>query len=105
MSLKWTDETGYSQTEKPPRVPRVWRAKVPGMKISVHRYHGLQGWYLTCLDLDIELQALKPEDVAQARIQASAMIQVALEKRIKAYQSVIEKICEPGALPMEERDR
>jgi hypothetical protein len=94
MSVKWKDETSYSQGEAHPRTPRVWRADLPGVTFKVHRYHGCAGWFLTCRVFEIDTLQLKPESLVEARAQATAKIQIELEKRIKQYQQAVEIICE-----------
>lgn len=93
MTVKWKDETGYSQTEAHPRTPRVWRADLPGVTFKVQRYHGCVGWFLTCRTFEIELREMKSEALAEAQTQALAMMQIELEKRIKQYQQAVEIIC------------
>jgi hypothetical protein len=44
--VQWKDTTSYSYTDKE-RIPRIWEATIGSIRLSVHRYVGLDGWYLS----------------------------------------------------------
>lgn len=72
-----------------------WRAeafsgqKLGGMTISIHRYNGLEGWFLSCRDLGIETMELKSEGLIQA-VKESREI---LKKTVDKMQENINVFC------------
>ena len=68
----WKDETSYSRSDKE-RVPRVWELNDGLLLLCVHRWHGLDGWFMT-LRFDgaqmIEKRELKADDIEAAKVEA-----------------------------------
>ena len=44
----WKDVTGYGHGERGTAEPRAWELDLAGLRVTVHRLHGLPGWYGTC---------------------------------------------------------
>ena len=43
----WKNTTSYSRGDKE-RVPRSWSVELGRFRLSVHRYHGCDGWFASC---------------------------------------------------------
>jgi len=91
--IKWEDVTTYSRGDKE-RVPRVWQCKIAdAIVIKVHRFHALQGWFLTCSSFDISAWNLTDsEDVEDAKKAALEYVRGYLEREIRDYQRCIEEL-------------
>lgn len=44
----------------------IFRAEIGTMTISIHRYRGCEGWFLSCRDLGIDSRELKSQGLMQA---------------------------------------
>jgi hypothetical protein len=57
--MRWKDATTYSQGARGVAEPRVWALDIgDGIRVVVHRRHGLPGWFVTCYALQINNHAL-----------------------------------------------
>lgn len=68
----------------------IFRAKAGTMEITIHKYMGCEGWFLTCHDLGIEAMELKSESLIQATKESGEI----LKKTIAKIQKNIEKFCD-----------
>lgn len=93
--MEWKDATSYGQdARRGVTEPRIWEARFDSIRMSVHRVHGLDGWYLSCHQLGIDCSQLAvPTDTAdEAQRVGAARLTVELEERIASYRGVIEKL-------------
>lgn len=67
----------------------IYRAEIGGMTISIHRYNGFEGWFLSCRNLGIETMELKSEGLIQA-VKESREI---LKKTVDKMQENINVFC------------
>lgn len=76
--MKWTDSTIYSQSEKPPRVPRAWSLQIDkGFVITVTcgHIHYRPEWIMHCFALGIDTRPLaKGIDADAAQAEAIAIV-------------------------------
>lgn len=63
--VQWKDATSYSYNDKE-RVPRIWETTIGAIRLSVHRYIGLDGWYLSTNPDICSTRTLKGETHEQA---------------------------------------
>lgn len=68
----------------------IFRTKAGTMEITIHRYIGCEGWFLTCNDLGIKATELKSEGLMQA-VRESGEI---LKKTIDKMQKNINTFCD-----------
>jgi hypothetical protein len=73
---EWKDVTTYSQGEKE-RIPRIWEVRFGRARLSVHRVHGIDGWYATCLFWD--RKSLQSDTVDEAKREAVKLLETELE--------------------------
>lgn len=67
--VQWKDATSYSYNDKE-RVPRIWETTIGAIRLSVHRYIGLDGWYLSTNPDICSTRTLKGETHEQAKQEA-----------------------------------
>lgn len=70
--MKWKDTTSYSRGERDTVEPRQWELDLGGLRVCVHRYHGLDGWFGTgwfgtCHAMGVERQQLDSTTPADAQ--------------------------------------
>lgn len=68
----------------------VFQTKIGTIQISIHRYRGCEGWFLTCRDLGIETMELKSEGLMSA-VDESREI---LKKTVDKIQKNINMFCD-----------
>ena len=68
----------------------IFRAKAGTTEITVHRYRGCEGWFLTCRNLGIEARELKSEGLMQA-VKESGEI---LKRTVDRMQKNINTFCD-----------
>lgn len=66
---EWRDTTSYPQSDTE-RVPQTWEALPGGVRLSVTRYVGMDGWFIRCSTFDIDLDELLAEDIGAAKYEA-----------------------------------
>lgn len=66
MKAKWEDKSSYSQGETN-RVPTVWEINVGGVRVIVHRYHGLEGWFGSCYEMNVQRFQLQAVELEEAK--------------------------------------
>lgn len=64
----WQDTTSYRGDERGKVEPRVWTASREGLSINLHRWHGLDGWFVTCAVLRIDRVELPNADSQELSI-------------------------------------
>lgn len=84
----WEDRSSYSQGERGTKDPTIWELERDGIRISVHRWHGLSGWFLTCHALALERIQLASEAAAEAKEEAFAVLRLTLEKQMRTLHSL-----------------
>lgn len=96
MVVKWEDRTSYRQGERGNVEARIWYAEVvPRLRVSVHRIHRLDGWYVSCHDLGFVDRRLGEMDVDSAKEHGLAVMVEVLGERLKVYQAAIKAIMVP----------
>ena len=68
----------------------VFQTKIGTIQISIHRYKGCEGWFLTCRDLGIETMELKSEGL-MSEVNESREI---LKKTVDKIQKNINTFCD-----------
>jgi hypothetical protein len=73
--MKWKDATSYSRDDKE-KVPNAFQLENVSFRLSVHRMHRLQGWFLTCYDVGrlFEGRQLVAEDLEEAKKEAVDLV-------------------------------
>lgn len=72
--LTWKDESGYSHGQRGKVEPSVLTCEADYLTVTVHRLHGLQGWFLNCRALDMVDRALDSPELKFAQDQAVRMV-------------------------------
>lgn len=95
--MEWKDATSYRQGErqqKPPPEPRQWEARFGDIRISVHRVHRVDGWFLSCYQLGIDRRMLSvPTDSAEEAKQVAAVrLTEELQDRIEQYGKIVQAL-------------
>jgi len=89
MEMGWLDETPYSLSDKE-RIPRIWRYQFKDCwLLSVHKLHGLDGWFLDCYELRIKDHVLKHIEEDKAREEALYFIHDKLKKMILEVREAV----------------
>jgi hypothetical protein len=66
---EWKDATGYNRGERGTVEPRAWEMDLEGLRVSVHRFHGCDGWFGSCHAMGVDRLSLTCEEIADARVQ------------------------------------
>lgn len=66
---EWKDTTSYSRGERGTVEPRAWEIDLDGLRVTVHRYFDLEGWFGTCHAMGVDRQQLTCERIADAQAQ------------------------------------
>lgn len=72
--MNWTDTTGYARGQQGKKEPTEWTLKSGDLSISVHRYLGLPGWFVSCYQLNIDRKKLQSEDLKHAQVEALTIL-------------------------------
>ena len=85
MTLTWKDTTSYALGDKE-RVPTVWTAVgVPHIKITVHRWHGVEGeWFISAPPLFERRRASRGDDLEAAKAEALQRVRAAAAEILRA---------------------
>lgn len=67
----------------------IFHAKIGIMYVTIHRYAGCEGWFLSCPDLRIEARELKSKGLLQATREAGDI----LKNRIENLKRDIDVFC------------
>lgn len=70
----------------------IYRLKESELDISIHKVHGLEGWYLTCHKLQIDTLPLKTEDFNEAVERSQIII---IEKADSIYKAACKFVAKP----------
>lgn len=83
MSQRWRDETSYSRDDKE-RIPSVWAWRTKSMRVCVHRYLSLPGWYLSVSGGHISMTRhnLQTEDLGVAKEKALMTVVIQLRQLV-----------------------
>jgi hypothetical protein len=102
VSVRWKDTTSYRQGERGKVPPIEYEAEVGDARISVHRYLGLPGWFLTVRGLiEIDRDEIQTpdgdvmEDPKEAQERALHMVQEALATRLDEIERAIRALEAP----------
>lgn len=66
----WTDATSYSRGERGESEPRIWHLELDGLLVIVHRWHGLDGWFVTCHAMGVDKETLAAAALDSAKNEA-----------------------------------
>lgn len=83
----WRDETSYSKCDNV-KTPRVWVIGDSGAKVTVHRWVGLEGWFLTSGALGLDKYALQTLDVEDAKRKALVICSARLANQVAAFAKI-----------------
>lgn len=84
---QWKDESSYSRGERGTREPTVWR--MSDLRLSVHRYLNLPGWYMSAHDDGIDKHELKATDAEDAKREALQTLVDARKRRLGAARNAL----------------
>lgn len=87
---KWKDATSYSRDERGRVDPNAWELVVSDLRIVVHRWHGLEGWYGSCRDLGVEKMALAATVAESAQNEFLVVCRRLCERRAKALAALMD---------------
>lgn len=60
---EWKDATSYSRGERGTKEPSVMEMDLDGLRVSVHRLHGVEGlWFGSCYVMGVERHQLDSKD-------------------------------------------
>jgi len=86
--LTWRDVSSYERGERGTVESWAWSLDLAdGVQVTVHRWRGLGGWYVTCHVLKVDTEALSATTPAAARKQAMMVLRKRA-RRILAALSV-----------------
>lgn len=77
--VRWIDGTSYSRGERGVKPARAWDLDCK-LRMSVHRWHGCEGWYLTAPDLRLDKAPLKSADPDDAKAEAIRLVRARLRE-------------------------
>ena len=66
--------------------PSVWELKGAPGRLTVHRYIGLEGWFVTCRDLDLERHELRARGAEEAKQEALDLALDTITRKAAAWQ-------------------
>jgi hypothetical protein len=67
MSAAWQDRTSYSRGERGKREPSVWELDLNGLRVTVHRLHGIDDeWFGSCHAMAVDRKQLS-SDLTEAK--------------------------------------
>lgn len=78
--MKWKTNARYNQ---PVENGTIYTCE--NNKIQVHKYHGLEGWFLSCHDLGFNCTSLKGETFEQAVESAKFFVEARLKEINEVY--------------------
>lgn len=96
VKAKWTDASSYSRGERGNVEPSCWDLEGCLMRISVHRYHGCEGWFYSVPELSISGRSLAAKELEPAKIEAVTSIRSHLQSLTKS----LERIAVPSSEPV-----
>lgn len=89
---EWKDETGYTYSKPKSEQPvRVMTLEMDGMRLTVHRLHGLTGWFWSMQDSYRDLvrdRELTDGDLEEAKTLALQEATVLMQERTERYEQV-----------------
>lgn len=86
MAIVWKDATSYSRGGD--RTPKTWEVRTRSLRIIVTRCHGLEGWWLLCHDLGIEMhRTLSTDDLELAKANALNTVRDKLSTMLREIDS------------------
>lgn len=68
--MRWRDATSYSRGGRGTAEPTIWELDVDGLRVVVHRWHGLEGWFLSCHAMGVDKSALAATALESAQNEA-----------------------------------
>ena len=91
--IEWENETTYSKSD-PDRTPRVWALYFGAFRLSVHRIHQCDGWFVSC-DPFFNQREVESKNVEEVKIQAmgavSKLLREARDDVLRAIGGVVEQ--------------
>ena len=84
--MQWKDQTSYSQNEKD-RTPRVLTLEADNIRISVHRYIGLDGWFLSTRPDMFDKSTLVSTNIEDAKIEAIQKVTSRLLEMVESLKA------------------
>jgi len=84
--MEWVDESSYSRGQRGEVEPSVWELKGAPGRLTVHRYIGLEGWFVTCRDLDLERHELRARGAEEAKQEALDLALDTITRKAAAWQ-------------------
>lgn len=89
LKVDWQDQSSYSAGERGTKEPSVWETRVGDMRVTVHRYFGCTGWFLSCHVMGLSQVQLDSEGVDDAKAEALRAIRDLLKTRLRAFEGVV----------------
>ncbi len=90
MSAIWKDATKYSQGQKD-RVPTVYEARTPSLRVVVHRGRAFPGtWLLFVGELHVVQHDLHTDDHVEAKARALSFLSAHLQRLVAEIDELSE---------------
>jgi len=90
--IQWKDASKYDQRDKE-RIPNTWKVIINGFEVIVTRNIDYPDvWFLRCRTLDIDLRALRSNDIVYAKHEAILIFKMELLDRVGKMQEALETI-------------
>jgi hypothetical protein len=81
--IVWRDGSSYRQGERGAVDPTCWRAEVGLIRLSVHRFHGCEGWFASCVPDIFIRRELTAHDADGARAEALDLLRRWLDQHVR----------------------
>ena len=75
----WRDVTSYSRGDTD-RTPRVWEADFGICRVTAHRRHGCDGWFVSCRELNISRAMLAATSAEDAQREGLEYVRATVRK-------------------------
>lgn len=87
--MNWIDESSYSRSQRGKAEPDIWSLKGAPDRLTVHRYHGLDGWFVTCRTLGFDVHQLEAEDVEAAKAEAIELVRERFKELVQQWSAAL----------------
>jgi hypothetical protein len=89
-AYQWEDATSYSRGERGKVEARAWR--IPALGLTVHRWQGLPGWFMTSHLDGLDKRELEAETAHDAKREALRRVHEANVARLKLVERVLKEV-------------
>jgi hypothetical protein len=70
--MEWNDATSYARGQRGIAEPNTLETRVGPVTLTVHRFHGLQGWFASTRPVIFDRKPLDSTDLENAKQEAVA---------------------------------